>query len=110
MRTLLERPVSFRLSAESYSKYEAAAAQLGMRLSQYLRLRLEVDDSVSEQVSQLRLTMLDVAPHSDTNAHANPALVELLLLARRSSSPAELRAVHHELERQGLTPWSPETA
>ena len=26
-----------------------------------------MDDSVSEQVSQLRLTMLDVAPRSDTN-------------------------------------------
>lgn len=110
MRTLLERPVSFRLSAESHSKYEAAAAQLGMRLSQYLRLRLEVDDSVSEQVSQLRLTMLDVAPNSDTTARTNPALVELLLLVRRGSSPSELRAVHNELERQGLTPWSPESA
>ncbi|WP_287955554.1 hypothetical protein [Achromobacter sp.] len=110
MRSLLERPVSFRLSAESYSKYEAAAAQLGMRLSQYLRLRLDVDDSVSEQVSQLRLTMLDVAPNSDTTACTNPALVELLLLVRRGSSPGELRAVHNELERQGLTPWSPESA
>lgn len=110
MRTLLERPVSFRLSAESHSKYEAAAAQLGMRLSQYLRLRLEVDDSVSEQVSQLRLTMLDIAPNSDTTARTNPALVELLLLVRRGSSPGELRAVHNELERQGLTPWSPESA
>lgn len=110
MRTLLERPVSFRLSAESHSKYEAAATQLGMRLSQYLRLRLEVDDSVSEQLSQLRLTMLDVAPNSDATARTNPALVELLLLVRRGSSPGEVRAVHHELERQGLTPWSPESA
>ncbi|QKH39644.1 hypothetical protein FOC84_10420 [Achromobacter pestifer] len=81
-----------------------------MRLSQYLRLRLEVDDSVSEQVSQLRLTMLDVAPNFDTTARTNPALVELLLLVRRGSSPGELRAVHNELERQGLTPWSPESA
>lgn len=108
MRSLLERPVSFRLSAESHLKYEAAAAQLGMRLSQYLRFRLETEDSVTDQVSQLRLALLDGLPRpgpSDTD----PALVELLLLMRRATSPSELRAVRLELERQGLTPWAPQS-
>ena len=59
VQPLLERPVSFRLSAEAYRKYEASAAQIGMRLSQYLRFRLETEDSVSGQLSQLRLTLLD---------------------------------------------------
>lgn len=59
MRQLLERPVSVRLSASTYQRYEAAAAERGMSLFAYLRERLEVDDQIAEHISQLRLTLMD---------------------------------------------------
>ncbi|MDQ2148112.1 hypothetical protein RBI22_05290 [Alcaligenaceae bacterium C4P045] len=108
MRTLLERPVSFRLSASAYHRYEASAAQLGMRLSQYLRFRLESDDNMSDQIAQLRLTLLDAGPALEEGQTVNPLLIEMLLLLRRFASPADVRTVHHELERQQLEPWSPD--
>lgn len=106
MRTLLERPVSFRLSASAYQRYEASAAQIGMRLSQYLRFRLESDDSISDQVAQLRLSLLDAGPTLEGDQTSIPLLLEMLLLLRRLASPADVRAVHHELQRQHLDPWS----
>ncbi|MDH0090900.1 hypothetical protein N7373_05520 [Achromobacter mucicolens] len=106
MKPLLERPVSFRLSADAHQRYEAAAAQVGMRLSQYLRFRLEAEDSVSDQVAQLRLSLLDAGP-SPEEAHGSHAVhLEILLLLRRLASPADVRAVHHELKRQHREPWS----
>ncbi|WBX89195.1 hypothetical protein [Achromobacter mucicolens] len=104
MRSLLERPITFRLSDDARRRYEQAAADRGMTLSAYLRDRLEVDDQVAEHVSQLRLTLLDNAPGGQSDDSLLPILLELLLLTRRQSPPAELRAVHHELERQGVTP------
>ncbi|CAB3919651.1 hypothetical protein DAI43_33715 [Achromobacter xylosoxidans] len=104
MRSLLERPITFRLSDDARRRYAQAAADRGMTLSAYLRDRLEVDDQVAEHVSQLRLTLLDNAPSGQSDGSLLPILLELLLLTRRQSSPAELRAVHHELERQGVTP------
>lgn len=59
MRSLLERPITFRLSDAARRRYEQAAAERGMTLSAYLRDRLEIDDQVAEHVSQLRLTLLD---------------------------------------------------
>ncbi|MDG9970264.1 hypothetical protein N7638_19645 [Achromobacter mucicolens] len=104
MRSLLERPITFRLSAAARVRYEQAAAERGMTLSAYLRDRLEIDDQVAEHVSQLRLTLLDYAPNGQSDGSLLPILLELLLLTRRQSPPAELRAVHHELERQGVLP------
>jgi len=104
---LLECPVSFRLSAETHRKYSVAAKQHGMDLSKYLRARLETEDAVSEHVSQLRLTLLDTASDQLGTEHLTPILLELLLLARRESSPGDLRAVHLELERQGVPCWTP---
>ncbi|MPS79659.1 MAG: hypothetical protein E2591_16445 [Achromobacter sp.] len=104
MRSLLERPITFRLSDAARRRYEQAAADRGMTLSAYLRDRLEVDDQVAEHVSQLRLTLLDNAPSEQSHASLLPILLELLLLTRRQSQPGELRAVHHELERQGVMP------
>ncbi|MNR31649.1 hypothetical protein D3C85_1491720 [compost metagenome] len=75
-----------------------------MTLSAYLRDRLEVDDQVAEHVAQLRLTLLDNAPSGQTDGSLLPILLELLLLTRRQSQPGELRAVHLELERQGVMP------
>lgn len=75
-----------------------------MTLSAYLRDRLEIDDQVAEHVSQLRLTLLDNAPSGQADGSLLPILLELLLLTRRQSQPGELRAVHLELERQGVTP------
>lgn len=110
MQLLLERPVSFRLSAETHRKYEAAAAQIGMRLSQYLRFRLETEDTVSEHVSQLRLTLLDTGKPACSAEHPDPVLLELLLLTRRTAAPSDLRATHAELQRQGIAPWIPGSA
>lgn len=107
MQPLLESPVSFRLSAEARRRHESAAAQLGMRLSQYLRFRLETEDSVTEQMSQLRLTLLDSLSPGASSGSSERIQLELLLLMRRACAPADLRATHAELERQGITPWTP---
>ncbi|MFJ3465189.1 hypothetical protein [Achromobacter spanius] len=104
MRSLLERPITFRLSDAARRRYEHAAAERGMTLSAYLRDRLEIDDQVAEHVSQLRLTLLDNAQNGQSDGSLLPILLELLLLTRRQSQPGELRAVHLELERQGVMP------
>lgn len=105
---LLERPISFRLSDAARKRYEAAAAERGMTLSGYLRARLEIDDQVEDHVSQLRLALLDRDESESGGAAPTPLLLELLLLARKQASPAELRAVHQELDRLGHAPWTPE--
>lgn len=107
MRPLLECAVAFRLSAQTHRRYEQAAAQAGLSLSKYLRNRLEAEDSVADHVEQLRLTLLDNGAGDGADAHLLPILVELLLLARRNSSPGDMRAVHTEIERQGLHAWTP---
>ncbi len=107
MRPLLECPVAFRLSAEAYRKYEQAAAQAGLDLSKYLRNRLEAEDSVAEHVSQLRFALMDSGVGPQDDGPLLPILLELLLLSRRHCSPGDMRAVHLELERQGVPPWTP---
>ncbi len=77
-----------------------------MTLSAYLRDRLEVDDQVAEHISQLRLTLLDGGAVGHQDMSLLPILLELLLLTRRHNSPGDLRAVHLELDRQGVTPWT----
>lgn len=105
-RPLLEKLVSVRMSDDEYQKYLLAAAQAGLTLSEYLRLRLESvgEDQVANQIAQLRLTLLD-NPSTDLG-QPQPLLLEVLLLLRASLAPAALRATHAELKRQGLTPWS----
>ena len=106
MRSLLERPITFRLSDAARRRYEQAAAERGMTLSAYLRDRLEIDDQVAEHVSQLRLTLLDGGVGGQPGESLLPLLVEMLLLTRRITCPGDLRAVHLELDRQGVTPWT----
>lgn len=106
MRTLLERPITFRLSDAARRRYEQAAAERGMTLSAHLRDRLETDDQVAEHISQLRLTLLDGGTAGQQDVSLLPILLELLLLTRRHTSPGDLRAVHLELDRQGVTPWT----
>ena len=108
MRSLLERPITFRLSAEAWRRYENAATERGMTLSAYLRDRLEIDDQVAEHVSQLRLTLLDQDATGFPHNTLAPLVLELLLLVRRITSPADLRAVHQELARLGDQPWTPD--
>lgn len=108
MRPLLECPVAFRLSAETYRKYEQAAAQAGLDLSKYLRNRLEAEDSVAEHVSQLRFALMDSGIGPQDDGPVLPILLELLLLARRQAAPGDLRIAHAELQRQGIRPWTPD--
>ncbi|CUJ49989.1 Uncharacterised protein [Achromobacter kerstersii] len=107
MRPLLERPISTRLSDAAYRRYERAAAERGMTLSAYVRDRLEVDDQVAEHVTQLRLTLMDCGVGGEDASPAQSILVEMLMLVRRLGSPGDMRAVHLELQRQGITPWTP---
>lgn len=107
MRRLLERLVSFRLSDAAYRRYEREAAEAGLTLSKYLRSRLEAEDSVADHVEQLRLALVDNGAGAGVDANVLPILVELLLLARRHSSPGDMRTVHAELERQGMHAWAP---
>ncbi|WP_427183752.1 hypothetical protein ACL598_19000 [Bordetella bronchialis] len=108
MRPLLERAISFRLSDDKYRQYTAAAAEIGLRLSEYLRFRLDTEDHIGEQISQLRLALLDKDESETDGGALMPLMLELLLLARKQASPAELRAVHQELDRLGHAPWTPE--
>lgn len=105
---LLERLISFRLSAETHRKYAIAARQQGMDLSKYLRTRLETEDAIAEHLDQLRLTLLDRDPVQENLESFTAVLLEILLLTRRAATPADLRVVHYELERQGLAAWTPD--
>lgn len=104
--SLLERPVTFRLSAEKYAHYQAEAHRRGMKLSLYLRLRLEAEDGVAEQINQLRLALLDDS--DDGGSALAPLALEQLLLTRQFASPAALRGVHEEMKRLGVRPWTPD--
>lgn len=107
MRSLLEQPVSLRLRADKYQRYQAEARKLGMGLSAYLRMRLDAEDDATEQITQLRLTLLEHGAHGSPGRPQAALTLELLLLMRRLASPADLRAVHQELERLGTPAWSP---
>ena len=60
-RQLLERLISIRMSNEEYQYYLVASTKMGVSLSEYLRLRLAStnENDVSNQLAQLRLTLLD---------------------------------------------------
>ncbi|WP_299454193.1 hypothetical protein [uncultured Pigmentiphaga sp.] len=108
MRPLLERLVSIRLPADKHEEYRLKAAQHGLALSEYLRLRLDVDDHVDERIAQLRLALLDEADAAEP-PQSQAVLLELLLLARRRAAPADLRTVHSDLAAMGVVPWTPDS-
>lgn len=106
MRPLLEKLISIRLSADEHQCYTRAAADLGLSLSEYLRLRLVSigDDYVADQIAQLRLTLLDNATTEENETTA--LMLETVLLLRRLCKPSELRSVHADMQRLGHPPWS----
>lgn len=109
MRTILDKLISIRISSEEHQTYQRAAADVGLSLSEYLRLRLVSigDDYVADQIAQLRLTLLDNTQAQEVETAA--ATIETLLLLRRLCKPAELHQIHNELTRLGYTPWTPPT-
>jgi hypothetical protein len=64
---------------------------------------MEIDDHVAEQIKLLRLTILD-AGLDQPNGSLFSIFLELLLLTRRTAAPGDLRAIHAELQRQGIAP------
>lgn len=106
---LLEKPVRMRMSHDEHQAYLKAAADLGLSLSEYLRLRLvnAGEDLVADQIAQLRLALIDTSDDDVARGALRPLVLELLLLLRHLMKPGELRAVHAELQRLGITPWTP---
>jgi len=112
MPHLHERPICVRLSDETRRRYEIASAARGISLSQYLRERLENEDYIAEQISDLRLILLDDrAYQQEVDAESLrvetwSVLLELLLLTRQNAPPEQLRVVHNELSRLGMQAWA----
>lgn len=109
MRPLLGKPISLRITEGEHQSYTHAAADLGVSLSEYIRLRLVSvsDDYVAQQIDQLRLTLLDNLPQDSHSS--NPMLLEVLLLLRHICKPGDVSMVRAELERLGHTPWTPDS-
>lgn len=109
---LLEKFVGVRMSHDEHQDYLKAAADLGLSLSEYLRLRLvnAGGDMVADQIAQLRLALVDTSDDDVARGALRPLVLELLLSLRHLMKPAELRAVHAELQRLGVTPWAPMAA
>lgn len=105
--SLLGRPVSFRLPEETWHRYRVAAHRSGMGLSAYLRSRLEAEDGVADQLDQLRLALVEEERERLQGETLTPVVLETLLLLRRSVPPGELRAVHQEMRRLRVAPWTP---
>lgn len=103
---LLNKRITIRLSEEEDAAYRRAAAALNVSPSEYLRLRLKsvAEETVAEQLTQLRLTILDTMP--DSASELSPAMLEILLLLRTICPPGAVRSVHNELRRLGCQPWS----
>lgn len=108
MRPLLSERITLRVSEEELLSYTRAAANLGLKPSEYLRLRLNSveEQYVADQIAQLRLTLLDNLGSSEKQASILPILLETLLLLRRICQPGDLRTVQAELQRLGHTPWA----
>lgn len=106
---LLEKFVGLRMSHDEYQSYLKAAADLGLSLSEYLRLRLvnAGEDLVADQIARLRLALVDTSDDDVSRGALRPLMLELLLSLRHLMKPAELRTVHAELQRLGTTPWAP---
>ena len=106
---LLEKFVGLRMSHDEYQSYLKAAADLGLSLSEYLRLRLvnAGEDLVADQIAQLRLALVDTSDDDVSRGALRLLMLELLLSLRHLMKPAELRTVHAELQRLGTTPWAP---
>lgn len=106
---LLEKFVGVRMSHDEHQSYLKAAADLGLSLSEYLRLRLvnAGEDLVADQIAQLRLALVDTSDDDVSRGALRPLMLELLLSLRHLMKPAELRTIHAELQRLGTTPWAP---
>lgn len=111
MGNMLGKLVSFRMSEDMHMSYLQAAADLGISLSEFLRLKLESigDEAVADQIAQLRLTLIDTKDPAESTAESYPILLETLLLLRKVCTPGDVRSIQNELRRIGYSPWSPET-
>ncbi|SAI73184.1 mobilisation protein [Bordetella ansorpii] len=110
--TAMSRAMHFRISEDQYRRYEAEAVAAGLRLSDFLRRRLEAADRIADELAQLRLAVLDgESPQSDPISKATEpttaVTLEVLLLLRSIVPPSQLRSAHADIERMGLRPWSP---
>lgn len=113
MQPLLERSITFRLTEEEYQACDAAARRHHLKLSTYIRMKVATGTAMTEEIEQLRLTVIDNLPSpgdAGLAGHSSSAVLELLIIQRQSLSPGVLRAVHAEMNRLGFTPWAPEVA
>ena len=104
-------PTQLRLDPIKLRQYEEEAAIKHMRLTDYLRDRLDRAD-LADGMTALA-DALSAQSHPSRRqpiAGAGPAeravMLEILLLLRLDRNPQQQRAAHSELERQGLTPFN----
>jgi hypothetical protein len=105
MRTLV---AGVRLPSEVWARYSAAAQELGLTLSAYLRQRLDERDHLADELAALRAALERAATSasgSGTPAYAGGVLVELLYMVRQIAGPQKAAIAHSEVERRGLKSW-----
>lgn len=121
----LENLVRVRLSDSQAAIYAAEAEARGVKISTYLRDRLEEADARREELGGIRAALIDLGdtvdemreewagarPATTAQVDAGPAIptavqIETLLLLRSIANPQKLTMVRAELERQGITPWT----
>lgn len=101
-------PVGIRLPREVWARHSAAAQELGLPLSVYLRRRLDREDSTAVALAELQaaLERQAAAPPERGEAPASKGLfVELLLLLRQVAGPQRAGLAQREVERRGLPVW-----
>ncbi|WP_029461064.1 hypothetical protein [Solidesulfovibrio alcoholivorans] len=111
-------PVQVRLSMEKRLQYEDEAAQRGLPLSTYLRMRLEEGDRINENLAALRIMMLDGFSNIESRLKKEQKsqqpeddidygmMIEAIFLLRKIASPMDLNMIHKELKRQGIKIWT----
>lgn len=121
----LENLVRVRLSDSQAAIYGAEAEARGVKISTYLRERLEQADARNDELGGIRAALIEMgealdevreqragttpAPSAQVDSAGsspNAVQIETLMLLRTIASPQKLQMVHAELERQGLTHWT----
>lgn len=98
----LSHPIQLRLEQDKLLRYEVEAAARGMRLTDYLRDRLDRAE-LSDELIALRSEVASRAA-APTPSHDASALLEMLFLLRLGATPPRLREAHEFVRGFGLQP------
>jgi hypothetical protein len=104
------KPINIRLSFESEVRYEAEARARDLPLRTYLRQKLEENNDVAQEISELRLAIENGIFQGQKSNGINGAqdlslLLEMILLLRQIAQPHKVQLAHAELRRLGFEVW-----